>query len=82
MAKYKVGQKVIVRPDLIPRSSFGKIWVNPEMIKYCGKKYTIRDIRVFDGDIVYHFKEIPWNWEEGMLFPELFKNFVHLSNYV
>lgn len=82
MAKYRVGQKVKIRLDLIPKSSFGEIWVNPSMIQYCGNEYTIRDVQVRREQIIYHFEEIPWNWEEGMLCLELFKNFVHLNNYV
>lgn len=82
MAKYRVGQKVKIRLDLIPKSSFGEIWVNPLMIKYCGNEYTIHDVQVFREQIIYHFEEIPWNWEEGMLCPQLFKNFVHLNNYI
>lgn len=82
MSKYKVGQKVKVKLNLIPKSYFGYIWVNPEMIKYCGKEYTIRDVQVMGGDIVYYFNEIPWHWEENMLCTELSKNFVCLANHV
>lgn len=82
MPKYRVGQKVKVKSNLIPESYFGYIWVNPKMIKYCGKEYTIGDVQVRGKDIVYHFNEIPWNWEEGMLCTELSKNFVYLANHV
>lgn len=82
MAKYRIGQKVKVKLDLIPESRVGCILVNPAMMKYCGKKYTISNVLVHNKSIVYHFKEIPWNWEENMLCTELFKNFVNLVNHV
>lgn len=64
MAKYKVGDKVVVRKDLKDNNIYDSVIATEEMEEFAGKTVTIT--RVKTG--AYNIKEDhgEWNWSDGM----------------
>lgn len=56
--KYKVGDKVRVRRDLIINNIYGNYFITTDMKPYVGKTMTISHV----GNHAYHFKEDKYNW--------------------
>lgn len=63
--KYKVGDKVRVREDLIVNNTYGNYFFSSGMKPYVGKTMTINHV----GNHAYHFKEDKnnWDWTDEML---------------
>ena len=65
--KYKVGDKVRVRIDLVPYEVYGSLtFLDGSMSKCAGQICTIRE--VLSGK-KYHVSENPFGWSEEMLEP-------------
>jgi len=60
MAKYKVGDKVQVRSDLVLSETYGGAVVTGKMMPFLGKEVTISYVDNSDG--TYHIEEIPYHW--------------------
>ena len=67
MAKFKVGDKVRVKKNLIPGKVYGNVSFVPSMRNMCGKIVTIKDF-YFDNCNMY-LKEIGYLWSPEMLEP-------------
>lgn len=67
MTKFKVGDKVRVRKDLIPDTKYGDVYFVYSMKEMCGKIVTIKDF-YFDNCNMY-LKEIGYLWSPEMLEP-------------
>lgn len=67
MTKFKVGDKVRVRKDLIPDTKYGDVYFAYSMKEMCGKIVTIKDF-YFDNCNMY-LKEIGYLWSPEMLEP-------------
>ena len=68
--KYKVGDKVRIREDLITEERYGGLTFVPSMEQYKGKVVTITNIIVnFDDDCCYNIDidDGNWHWTDGML---------------
>jgi len=67
MAKFKVGDMVMVRSDLIVGDSYGDNVVAKEMLEWKGKVVTIQDDESGD-DYGYNIKEDGqrWSWTNEM----------------
>lgn len=63
--KYKVGDKVKVRTDLIVDEIYGGKLFMPEMKQYAGKIYTIYQIS--SKQTFYLFEEVGWIWTDEMI---------------
>ena len=63
--KYKIGDKVKVRTDLIVNGVYGSQSFMPEMKPYAGKIYTISE--TYFGNNSYEFEEIDWYWTDEMI---------------
>lgn len=61
--KFKVGDRVSVRSDLVIDKSYGSNSINDEMINWCGKIVTIKVITSWNE---YRIKEDGWNWTDEM----------------
>ncbi len=63
-----IGQRVRIKKGLIPNSYVDDVFINPMMIKHCGKSTTIVD---HDNDMngnYYNLKIDPeWYWSKEML---------------
>lgn len=70
--KYKVGDKVLVRPDLEEDKKYGDEVVMSDMLFFRGKIVTIEHI---DHPNCYRIKEDPdqWHWTDEMFFEEVFE---------
>lgn len=72
--KYKIGDKVKVREDLIVGEYYNEEMFVKEMEKYCGKVLTIS--KIVPPRYAYRVKEVGWNWTnemfEGLDKPEKF----------
>lgn len=66
-AKFKVGDKVRIREDLLPMQGYGRITYVRPMNKYKGCNATI----VSKGTISYHLDidDGAWNWSAEMFYP-------------
>ena len=65
--KYKVGDKVRVRKELIPETNFGGVYFGINMREYEGKEAIVKKV----GNIAYHLdidEEAYW-WTDEMLEP-------------
>lgn len=63
MNKYKVGDKVIVKKDLIEDKRYGGYTLIDDMIPFLGEEITIKDVN-FDGS--YRIKEFKYTWTDEM----------------
>ena len=84
-----IGDSVIVRPDLLPNTFIGGLWVVADMVKFCGKKVVIDNLKVLGlGNtqrIVYLIKDdkLRWYWSEKMFCnKKLDPHFVDLRAFV
>lgn len=64
--KYKVGDKVRIRKDLVEDST-GDIRVTSGMVKLAGQVVTIKGIH--DSELTYSVEETIWVWTDDMLEP-------------
>lgn len=66
--KYKVGDKVKVRSNLISYPVSGRIGVADPMLEYAGRTLTIASLEetYTGGTPHYHVKENSWNWSDDM----------------
>ena len=69
--KYKVGDKVRVREDLVAEKQYGKDFFVSEMIPFKGQVVTIKIVK--DGRYVIEEDSGEWYWTEGMLLPIITK---------
>ena len=67
MAKFKVGDKVRVRKDLIPDTKYGDVYFVYSMKNMCGKIVTIKDF--YSDNCNMYLKEIGYLWSPEMLEP-------------
>ena len=77
MAKFKVGDKVRVREDLVGDSYYErndgngycgrKLYCNHGMTQHAGKIFTIRKVDEYAGE--YELEGICWYWSDDMLEP-------------
>lgn len=63
MSKYKVGDKVRIREDLVSGKMYGEYYVINEMLQYRGEKATIEVI--LDGGYELDIDE-EWTWTDEM----------------
>ncbi len=63
MGKYKVGDKVRVRKDLVVGAYYGGQLFADDMERLCGKKVTIESVR---DEGVYRIVEYDYNWTDEM----------------
>jgi hypothetical protein len=63
--KFKVGNKVKVRSDLIAETVYDGVYVNKRMIKYCDKILTIEGVK----KDCYVVEDNDWDWNDEMLEP-------------
>lgn len=63
--RFKVGDKVKVRRDLIIGKFYGNVRCNNSMERMVGKVFTIRNV----DEQYYKVTENEWNWSDGMLEP-------------
>lgn len=63
--KYKVGDKVKIREDLITGKYYGRENFVPEMAKFRGKIVTIRDI--YCGEYTIEELKFGWHWTDEMI---------------
>lgn len=74
--KYKVGDIVGVKENLVPNTIYGDSVFVDGMKKYCGNKFVIRECNNRMGQKVYYLKhicdsvEIVYNFSEEMLEPD------------
>lgn len=63
--KYKIGDKVLVRPDLEEGKKYGDAVVMSDMLSFRGKIVTIEHV---DHPNCYRIKEDPdqWHWTDEM----------------
>ena len=66
MNKYKIGDKVKIKSDLIEGKFYGKNDINLRMISYCNKKTTIKLIRE-DGQFKLKIDKGRFTWTKEML---------------
>lgn len=69
--KYKVGDKVKIREDLIIGKYYGGESFVPEMAKFRGKIVTIRDIDCGEYTIEEH--KFGWHWSDEMIKCKVYK---------
>ena len=67
MTKFKVGDKVRVRKDLIPDTKYGDVYFVYSMKEMCGKIVTIKDF--YSDNCNMYLKEIGYLWSPEMLEP-------------
>lgn len=71
--KFKIGQKVRIRPDLISTDSGGSynVYVNHRMSVMRGQTVTIQGVQTYDTNIEYELVEDDYNydWTEDLLLP-------------
>ena len=72
MSKFKVGDKVKVRPDLVDDRFYNSIYVNTEMVKLRGKFVTISHVSGVDR---YCVKENCYTWTDDMFSVERTQTF-------
>lgn len=66
--KFKVGDKVRVREDLVVDRKYGGLTFVSSMKIYCGIVFTVD--RILHGYVSYYeLDEIPWAWTDEMLEP-------------
>ena len=66
--KYKVGDKVRIRKDLVPNTKYGKTYFVTGMKDYLGKVATI--ITILDGGLFYiDITRSAWEWTSSMFEP-------------
>lgn len=63
MSKFKIGDKVMVRPDLVDDVYYNSVYVNKDMIKLRGKFVTITSV---NGTDRYYIKENSYTWTDDM----------------
>ena len=71
--KYKVGDKVRVREDLIAEKQYGKDFFVSEMNPFKGQIVTIKIVK--DGGYVTEEDSGEWYWTEGMLSGKVSQDF-------
>lgn len=64
MKELKIGDKVRIRKDLKAGKKYGGILFVPHMLKYCGKKATIKNQPCFDGG--FCLNEFSYFWSPEM----------------
>ena len=67
--RFKVGDKVIVRNDLVVNKLYGAAYFVPKMVECKGKEFTIE--HVYNSDQSYTLKEENFYWTDGMLEPAI-----------
>ena len=67
MTKFKVGDKVRVRKNLIPNTKYGDVYFVYSMKEMCGKIVTIKDF--YSDNYNMYLKEIGYLWSPEMLEP-------------
>ena len=67
MTKFKVGDKVRVRKNLIPDTKYGDVYFVYSMKEMCGKIVTIKDF--YSDNCNMYLKEIGYLWSPEMLEP-------------
>ena len=67
MTKFKVGDKVRVRKNLIPDTKYGDVYFVYSMKEMCGKIVTIKDF--YCDNYNMYLKEIGYLWSPEMLEP-------------
>ena len=63
MKELKIGDKVRIRKDLKAGKTYGGVLVVPEMLKYCGKRATIKNKPFSSG---FWLNEFPYFWSPKM----------------
>ena len=63
--KYKIGDKVRVRKDLVPNSEYGGVYYVDAMDELKGKECVITNV----GDVAYQLNNFTCWWSEEMLEP-------------
>lgn len=80
--KYKIGDKVLVRPDLEEGKKYGDAVVMSDMLSFRGKIVTIEHV---DHPNCYRIKEDPdqWHWTDEMFSGKVSKEIKsdYLSNF-
>ena len=71
--KYKVGDKVRVREDLIAEKQYGKDFFVSEMNPFKGQIVTIKIVK--DGGYVIEEDSGEWYWTEGMFSGKVSQDF-------
>ena len=71
--KYKIGDKVIVREDLISGEQYGKDVFTSAMVSFKGKVVTISKVIGFKYEIEEDDKT--WNWTDEMFSGKVSENF-------
>ena len=71
--KYKIGDKVRVREDLIAEKQYGKDFFVSEMNPFKGQIVTIKIVK--DGGYVIEEDSGEWYWTEGMLSGKVSQDF-------
>ena len=72
--KYKIGDKVRVREDLIAEKQYGKDFFVSEMNPFKGQIVTIKIVK--DGGYVIEEDSGEWYWTEGMLSGKVSQDFI------
>ena len=68
MYKYKIGQKVRIRPDLRANTIIYSVFINDIMPQFFNKICTVQDRHMWlNRTPVYYFREVDWMWAERML---------------
>lgn len=67
MTKFKIGDKVKVKKDLIPGKAYGNVSFVPSMRNMCGKIVTIKDF--YPDNYNMYLKEVDYLWSPEMLEP-------------
>lgn len=67
--KFKVGDKVRVRNDLVVKQLYGYAYFSPQMVGFKGKEFTIKSVNNINK--YYTLKEVPFSWTDGMLEPAI-----------
>ena len=73
VTKYKIGDKVIVREDLIAGENYGKDVFTSAMVSFKGKVVTISKVIGFKYEIEEDDKT--WNWTDEMFSGKVSENF-------
>ena len=74
ITKYKIGDKVIVREDLIVGEKYGKDVFTSAMISFKGKVVTINKVIGLKYEIEEDDKT--WNWTDEMFFGKVSQDFI------
>ena len=65
--RYKVGDKIVIRKDLVGGKKYDGLYFNPDMKKFCGKTYTIDKRYTYNDSYEIVGDTHAWNFNDAMI---------------